>query len=85
MSTPKYEVGQTVTVKHSQGAEWTGEITYRFNTGTGDERFSGWEYEVSNAPQDMTTAYPDMAHFYNQPGHRWYPLVWEEEIVEVVK
>lgn len=78
--TALYEVGQRVRVKHHMG-DWEGTITYKAQTGIGDEAFSGWEYEVSNAPVDNNSRGFPMPE---GSGYRWHPLLWEQEIVEVL-
>lgn len=80
---PKYAVGQKVRVKHPEG-EWRGVITYLAQTGTGSAGFSGWEYEVTNAPVDNALCGFTMPGGIDGLGYRWHPLLWEEQIVEVI-
>lgn len=77
----KYELGQRVRVKHSQGFQWEGEIVYRANT---DDDV--WEYAVTNSPFDRARVERGFVdHVSWDPSYRWSPLVWESEIVEVIK
>lgn len=77
-TSPKYQVGQVVRVEHKESS-WVGTIQYCADTGDAEE--SAWEYEVSNAPCDRAAQWGESM---NAPGYRWYPLVWECEIKEVL-
>ena len=68
---PLFSLGQMVAVNHRTCGTWIGEITYINDTG------HGIEYEVSNSPEDMAERDP----IFGQPGHRWFPLCWECELV----
>ena len=76
----KYEVGQTVRVRHHMG-EWEGVITYKAHVDNDAQGQEMWEYEVSNSPVDNN------ARGFPMPegaGYRWHPLLWEYEIEEVL-
>lgn len=77
--TSKYEVGQRVRVEHPLGS-WEGEITYKAWVDNDAQEQEMWEYEVSNAPVDNSL----VSSRFATPGCRWHPLLWEQEIVEVL-
>lgn len=79
---PKFKVGDKVRVNHETAGAWTGIVTYRAHVGGSEDGtgyYSGWEYEVTNAPEDRSKKYPKEI-VYLIPGNRWWPLVWEEEM-----
>lgn len=69
---PKFNIGDHVIVRHHDGMEWTGYVTWRNLTDLPPD--GDWEYEVTNAP---------LWRAAREDGERWRPLAWESEMEKV--